>query len=1062
MYLPFRRVSVQILLLLAVLVGVPIPGLAQDIAVVPEVSRPVVESRIEEVQAAANLDEETRARLIEIYRRTLGFMETARSNVEAADAFSRARVSAPEETQRLREELERARTESPTVELDLADDASARDIEQRLQLERANQAAVSARVASIDQQLAAEANRPAAVRQRLLEASQVSDKLAADLQLQPSPDELPLLTEARRWSISAQAAATNAEMRMLDQELLSQGMRVDLLRAQRDSSARSLGRMEIRVAMLEELLVGQRRSETEQVIAESDATALGKVAEHPLIRQLVESNRTLGDELQLLTNELESIAADNNSAANKLRDIQESFQIARQRLEIAGLSQALSQVLHDQRRDLPDIRDYRTRARERARVTIEAGLRDIQLETEWRETEDLTRYTETLLVDVPPAEREKLSEPLRGLIASRRALLKSAIATNNEFLRAIGDLDFQESQLLAVATEFDAFLVERLLWVRGTGAIGVQTVLKLPVELVNFLAPGPWLEGLQILLIRSTGAPWLILAVLISGLLLWRSKALIEALRATSSQIGRLRTDSFVCTLRAVGISFLLILPFPLLTLAIGWEISRFLDASDAAKAIGIGLLRLTRGLFFLRAFRVMCIDGGLADAHFNWPASAVHTLRFQLDQLLLTFLLPAFVLVTAFSRFQSEFGGELGRIAFVIAAAGIVAFLVRLLHPKRGVLREIWRAEGKTQEISFIWLGFGMAIPVSLAIAALSGYMYSAITLMTGLVNSMWLVLALIFVHELVERWLLVLRGRLLLRAAEERREAARAEREKQLSDESTGEDMPPPLEEPELDVASLDADTRKLLNVGLLLTGFAGLGGIWSDVLPAFGFFNQITLWEYFEGTGAEQLVVPVTLGDFLLAFIYIFITIIAVRTVPSVLEAILRQRDTVTPGTRLAFATLTRYGIVLIGVSVIAGTVGFNWGKIQWLVAALGVGIGFGLQEIVANFISGLIILVERPIRVGDLVTVGDTSGTVSRLQIRATTVTNFNRQELLVPNKEFITGRVLNWSLSDEVLRLVVKVGVAYGSDIEKALGLGQRSRSAAFGRANGSGSANHIR
>ena len=116
-------------------------------------------------------------------------------------------------------------------------------------------------------------------------------------------------------------------------------------------------------------------------------------------------------------------------------------------------------------------------------------------------------------------------------------------------------------------------------------------------------------------------------------------------------------------------------------------------------------------------------------------------------------------------------------------------------------------------------------------------------------------------------------------------------------------------------------------------------------------------------------------------------------------------------------------------------------------QWLVAALGVGIGFGLQEIIANFICGLIILFERPIRVGDFVTVGDTSsdagnstGTVTRIRIRATTILTRDRQELLVPNKEFITSRLLNWSLTDETVRVVLPVGIAYGSDVKTAMAL----------------------
>lgn len=108
----------------------------------------------------------------------------------------------------------------------------------------------------------------------------------------------------------------------------------------------------------------------------------------------------------------------------------------------------------------------------------------------------------------------------------------------------------------------------------------------------------------------------------------------------------------------------------------------------------------------------------------------------------------------------------------------------------------------------------------------------------------------------------------------------------------------------------------------------------------------------------------------------------------------------------------------------------------GKLQWLAAALTVGLGFGLQEIFANFVSGLIILFERPVRIGDTVTIGSYSGTVSRIRIRATTVTDFDRKEVIIPNKAFVTERLINWTLSDTVTRIIIQVGVAYGSDLDK--------------------------
>ena len=163
----------------------------------------------------------------------------------------------------------------------------------------------------------------------------------------------------------------------------------------------------------------------------------------------------------------------------------------------------------------------------------------------------------------------------------------------------------------------------------------------------------------------------------------------------------------------------------------------------------------------------------------------------------------------------------------------------------------------------------------------------------------------------------------------------------------------------------------------------------------------------------------------------------TVVAVKNIPGLVELLILKRLPLGAGERYAVTTLSRYLITIVGVVIACGALGITWSKVQWLLAAMTVGLGFGLQEIFGNFVSGLIILFERPIRVGDKVTIGDVSGTVSRIRIRATTVTDFNRKELIVPNKEFVTGKLVNWTLSDQVLRLVVPVGVAYGSDTEQA-------------------------
>ncbi|MGB5813048.1 MAG: mechanosensitive ion channel domain-containing protein, partial [Polyangiales bacterium] len=184
------------------------------------------------------------------------------------------------------------------------------------------------------------------------------------------------------------------------------------------------------------------------------------------------------------------------------------------------------------------------------------------------------------------------------------------------------------------------------------------------------------------------------------------------------------------------------------------------------------------------------------------------------------------------------------------------------------------------------------------------------------------------------------------------------------------------------------------------------------------------------------SETHLVPVTLADLFGALLIGMIAFALVRNLPGLLEVSVFRR--LNAGERYAYSTLIKYAIAMTGLALALGAVGIGWSNVQWLVAAVGVGLGFGLQEIFANFISGLIILFERPIRVGDTVTVGQVSGQVTKIRTRATWITGFDRRELVVPNKEFVTQQLINWSLSDNVLRIEIAVGIAYGSDTEKAV------------------------
>ena len=135
----------------------------------------------------------------------------------------------------------------------------------------------------------------------------------------------------------------------------------------------------------------------------------------------------------------------------------------------------------------------------------------------------------------------------------------------------------------------------------------------------------------------------------------------------------------------------------------------------------------------------------------------------------------------------------------------------------------------------------------------------------------------------------------------------------------------------------------------------------------------------------------------------------------------------------GTRNSIGLITRVAIMFIGSVFIIQSAGINMNSLSLLAGALGVGIGFGLQNITDNFISGIIILFEKPIKVGDRIVVGDTEGDVINISVRATTILTNENVSIIVPNSEFISSRVINWSHNDRSIRFDIPVGVSYQED-----------------------------
>ena len=222
-----------------------------------------------------------------------------------------------------------------------------------------------------------------------------------------------------------------------------------------------------------------------------------------------------------------------------------------------------------------------------------------------------------------------------------------------------------------------------------------------------------------------------------------------------------------------------------------------------------------------------------------------------------------------------------------------------------------------------------------------------------------------------------------------------------------------------------------RMMFLVQVLIWSF-----IFANILVDWGIYNLPSeAIQGFLALGFTAGSTKVTIGLILAAIAILYGSFLiswAIRTV--LMEEVLRRRQ-VDLGVRMSMARLVHYVLILVGFMIALSALGFDLKNITILGGALGIGIGFGLQTVVSNFVCGLILLFERPLKVGDVIELGTQRGRVKKLGLRATVVQTFDQAEVVVPNTDLISNQVTNWTLADRRMRLTIPVGVAYGSDIE---------------------------
>jgi potassium efflux system protein len=696
----------------------------------------------------------------------------------------------------------------------------------------------------------------------------------------------------------------------------------------------------------------------------------------------------------------------------------------------------MGMILLGRRDKLPNISSNLRRMEGRAAEIALAQFEEMERDRQWSELRDLTDEVEAVMAGLDPSvnqeQRENIKKQSISLYESRRDLLRAIVGHYGTYASKLAELDATEREYVKTVREYADFLDANILWVRSSPALGLGDLHSSMSAIRWLISPVNFYQSLVALWwdFKTNVPTYLAILLFVISWFALRPRA-CKSLNALSEKVHQVQTDSFRHTVEAFGLTMFLAAAWPVILFLIQWRLSSASPEHDYLQALATALRSLVPVVFLLSFLLHFSMPNGLAQSHLRMRQEPLTFLRKWLRRYFPLAVLTTFVVEFMHAQQTSDqWYNSAGRL-FLMASLIALAFLLLLLLQPTGPLVDSFlkqRREGWVERLRYLWYPLCFVLPALFAVLAGMGYFYAVRQLFEKFVFTLLLILLAILVRAMFVRWLMVAQRRLAL-LERQKREAAEQEAQEQAESASTTEPQPSKVKE-EASIFQISRQTRRLIDVITVFLPIGGIWYVWSDFLPALGSLAQTVLW-----TMADEK--TVTIGSLAIALLVVILTIIVTRNVPGLLEIVILRKLPLDRGVRFAITTLFRYTLAVVGIVLAFSEIGIGWSKVQWLIAAMTVGLGFGLQEIFANFVSGLIILFEQPIRVDDVVTIGDVTGKVSKIRIRATTIRRWDQRELVVPNKEFITGRLINWTLSDNVLRREFVVGIAYGSDIAKA-------------------------
>lgn len=967
--------------------------------------------------AEGNKNAPNQAEVVEALQSAINWLTERKESQENSQQYQRVIDDFPKMTQELRRQL----TLEETKILPNGENLPASDLEQLI-LQTSSQLLEQARLLQQEQDRTREiSDSLSQLPQQQTEARRALTEVQRRLQAQGNNQTTPLAL-AQLALLQAEAAARKAKVDELDLAQLSANNRQELARMRADVYKTRHEKIDVQLQALRNNLNSQRQREAERALEKTEQLAEQNGDLPASLRKQLQINRELSAALNDQAQQMDLISSQQRQAAAQTLQVRQALSTIIEQSQWLSASTALGETLRAQVAILPEMPKPRQLDSAMADLRVQRLNFENQLESLPQRAKEFKQDDGSPLTS---AQQRIVDAQLR----TQRDLLNSLLSGCDTQILELTKLKVANTQLVDALNEIQDAAHRYLFWVPDISPITLSYPLNVAQDLTRVLSLDTLtqLSGAFVMMVtsRETLIP-LFGAVLLVIFSISSRKHYHAFLARASSRVGKVTQDEFLLTLRTVFWSILVALPLPVLWAALGFGLQNAWPY-PVAVAIGEGVTATLPVLWICMISAAFAHPQGLFIVHFRWPVKQVsRAMRYY--QMSIWLIVPLIMALITFDNLNDrEFANTLGRLCFILLCLALA--LVTNSLKRAGIpLYLDNKGSGENLINTALW-GLLLSAPLIAALASAVGYLTTAQKLLARLETSVAIWFLLLVIYHIIRRWMLIQRRRIAFDRAKQRRAdilAQRAKGEEESSHTPNSIEGAIEVDETEIDLDAISAQSLRLVRSILTMVALVSVIVLWSEIHSAFGFLENIKLWDVNSTVNGIDIAQPITLGALLIAILVLIVTMQLVRNLPALLELAVLQHLDLTPGTGYAITTITKYLLLLFGAILSFSWIGIEWSKLQWVVTALSVGLGFGMQEIFSNFISGLIILFEKPIRIGDTVTIRNLTGTVTKINTRATTISDWDRKEIIVPNKAFITEQFINWSLSDTLTRVVLTV------------------------------------